>query len=257
VPPRHHLTHRLHLVGQREAANAREALIAGHLPLARALAMRYRRGHQPMDDLIQVASLGLVKAVDRWDPDKGVTLATYAIPTILGELRHYFRDATWHVRPPRDVQDLWLSIGRAREQVHGGAQRDPSVADLAERLDRSPEEVIEALRAGDARSLASLDAAIHAEENGSGTVGHLIGQQDDEYERAEARATIDRLTSILDERAREILRLRFDDDLLQSEIAARTGVSQMRVSRILRASLETLSNLAGARSAASLAPVAD
>jgi RNA polymerase sigma-B factor len=255
---RRQTTHRRWPPGERGDANAREALIVGHLPLARRLAMRYRRGHQPVDDLIQVASLGLVRAVDRWDPDRGVAFATYAVPTILGELRRFFRDATWDVRPPRDVQDLSLSIRRAREQLYGALGREPTVADLTERLDRSPEEVTQALQAGDVRTVWSLDIGVDDEESGSATVGDLIGHEDDAYERVEARATIERVTSILDDRAREILRLHFEDDLLQSEIAERLGVSPRRVSRILRASLDKLSAYcSGGGSASSLALVSD
>ena len=221
--------------------NAREALIVRHLPLARALAARYRGRHEPQDDLVQVASLALVKAADRWDPGRGVAFSTYAVPTILGELRRYFRDMTWDVRPPRDVQDLWLSIGRLRDELQAELPSEPTVGDLAARLDRSPSDVSEALLAGHARHLPSLDAAVDAEADAAVTVADLVGRDDDGYARAEARATVQRLMSILDDRAREVLRLRFEDDLSQAEIAARLGVSQVSVSRILRSSLELLS----------------
>jgi RNA polymerase sigma-B factor len=156
------------------------------------------------------------------------------------------------------VQDLSLSIRRAREQLYGPIGREPTVADLTERLDRSAEDVTEALQAGDARTVGSLDIGVDDEESGSATVGDLIGHDDDAYERVEARATIERVTSILDDRAREILRLHFEDDLLQSEIAERLGVSPRRVSRILRASLDELSAYcSGGGSASSLALVSD
>jgi RNA polymerase sigma-B factor len=210
------------------------------MPLARSLALRYRRASEPLDDLIQVASIGLVKAVDRWEPDRGLAFSSYAVPTILGELRRYFRDSTWDVRPARDVQELCLAVEEARDELWLELGRSPTVTDIAERVGRPPEEVMEALQASDGRSLRSLDAPVHEEEGGSATAGDLIGSADPEYERVEAGATIEQLTSILDDRAREILRLRFEEDMLQSEIAARVGCSQMHVSRIIRSSLERL-----------------
>jgi RNA polymerase sigma-B factor len=221
-------------------AHAREELIERYMPLARSLALRYRRASEPLDDLVQVASVGLVKAVDRWDPDRGLAFSSYAVPTILGELRRYFRDATWDVRPARDLQELCLSVEEAREKLWGELGRSPTVDDMARRLDRSHEEIIEALQATEGRSARSLDAPVHEEEGDSASAGDLIGSDDVEYERVEAGVTIERMTGILDDRAREILRLRFKDDLLQSEIAERVGCSQMHVSRIIRSSLERL-----------------
>ena len=219
---------------------AREELIERYMPLARSLALRYRRASEPLDDLVQVASVGLVKAVDRWDPDRGLAFSSYAVPTILGELRRYFRDATWDVRPARDLQELCLSVEEARETLWGELGRSPTVGDIAARLQRSPEEIVEALQATEGRSVRSLDAPVHEEEGDSASAGDLIGADDAEFERVEAGITIERMTGILDERAREILRLRFREDLLQSEIAEQVGCSQMHVSRIIRASLERL-----------------
>ena len=219
---------------------AREELIERYMPLARSLALRYRRASEPLDDLIQVASVGLVKAVDRWDPERGLAFSSYAVPTILGELRRYFRDSTWDVRPARDLQELCLALEEAREALWGELGRQPTVADLAERLERQPEEIVEALQATEGRSVRSLDAPVHDEENDSASAGDLIGTHDEEFDRVEAGVTLERLTGILDERAREILRLRFSEDLLQSEIAEMVGCSQMHVSRIIRSSLEKL-----------------
>ena len=230
------LMHR-HLGGD---GGAREALIERYMPLARSLALSYRRASEPLDDLIQVASVGLVKAVDRWDPDRGLAFSSYAVPTILGELRRYFRDATWDVRPARDLQELCLAVEEAREALWGQLGRSPTVADIAERLNRSHEEVVEALQATEGRSVRSLDAPVHEEEGDSASAGDLIGSEDFEFDRVEAGVTLERLTGILDARAREILRLRFQEDLLQSEIAERVGCSQMHVSRIIRSSLEKL-----------------
>jgi RNA polymerase sigma-B factor len=225
---------------KRGEPGARTELIERYMPLARSLALRYRRASEPLDDLIQVASVGLVKAVDRWDPDRGLAFSSYAVPTILGELRRYFRDSTWDVRPARDVQELCLAVEEARDALWIDLGRSPTVADLAKRVNRPPEEVMEALQASDGRSLRSLDAPVHEEEGDSASAGDLIGGADPGFEQVEAGATLEQLTSILDDRAREILHLRFSEDLLQSEIAERVGCSQMHVSRIIRSSLERL-----------------
>ena len=225
---------------KRGEPGARNELIERYMPLARSLALRYRRASEPLDDLIQVASVGLVKAVDRWDPDRGLAFSSYAVPTILGELRRYFRDSTWDVRPARDMQELCLAVEEARDALWIELGRSPTVADIAAHVSRPPEEVMEALQASDGRSLRSLDAPVHEEEGDSASAGDLLGDSDPGYERVEAGATIAQLTAILDDRAREILRLRFEEDLLQSEIAERVGCSQMHVSRIIRSSLERL-----------------
>src|SRR3954468_2947175 len=225
---------------RRGDARARDELIERYMPLARSLALRYRRASEPLDDLVQVASMGLVKAVDRWDAERGLAFSSYAVPTILGELRRYFRDSTWDVRPARDLQELCLSLEEAREKLWGDLGRQPTVADLAARLGRNEEEIVEALQATEGRSVRSLDAPVHDEENDSASAGDLIGTTDEEFDRVEAGVTVERLTGILDDRAREILRLRFAEDLLQSEIADVVGCSQMHVSRIIRSSLEKL-----------------
>ena len=232
--------HRLALRQQRGEPGARKELIERYMPLARSLALRYRRASEPLDDLIQVASVGLVKAVDRWDPGRGLAFSSYAVPTILGELRRYFRDSTWDVRPARDMQELCLAVEEARDALWIELGRSPTVADLAKHLDRAPEEIMEALQASDGRSLRSLDAPVHEDEGDSASAGDLIGDRDPGYARVEAVATIEQMTAILDDRAREILRLRFEEDMLQSEIAAQVGCSQMHVSRIIRSSLERL-----------------
>ncbi|MET0769037.1 MAG: SigB/SigF/SigG family RNA polymerase sigma factor, partial [Solirubrobacteraceae bacterium] len=232
--------HRLALRQQRGEPGARRELIERYMPLARSLALRYRRASEPLDDLIQVASVGLVKAVDRWDPGRGLAFSSYAVPTILGELRRYFRDSTWDVRPARDMQELCLAVEEARDALWVDLGRSPTVADLAKHLDRPAEQVMEALQASDGRSLRSLDAPVHEEEGDSASAGDLIGDHDPGYARVEAVATIEQMTAILDDRAREILRLRFEEDMLQSEIAAHVGCSQMHVSRIIRSSLERL-----------------
>jgi RNA polymerase sigma-B factor len=184
--------------------------------------------------------VGLIKAADPWDPGRGVAFSTYVVPTIVGELRHYCRDFTWAIRPPCEIQDLCVAIGKVRGQLHDAIGRAPTVDALAEQLDRTPDEIIAALAAEQARTLESLDAAIDPEDGESASTGELIGNDDEEYERVDARDTVERLTSILDARAREVLRLRHENDLHQAEIAARLGVTQVHVSRILRASYDRL-----------------
>jgi RNA polymerase sigma-B factor len=229
---------RLHHRGD---AGAREALIGRYLPLARGLASRYRRGAEPIDDLVQVASIGLVKAVDRWDPDRGLAFSTFAVPTILGELRRYFRDATWTVRPPRGLRELSVSVEQARQRLLAAGGREPTGTDLAQRLGLSVQAVEEALQATQGRLSSSLDSPAGVDEQDAATVGELIGDTDPGFAQVEARVTIERLMAVLDDRAREVLRLRFEHDLRQSDIAERIGCSQMHVSRIIRTSLDRLS----------------
>jgi RNA polymerase sigma-B factor len=214
---------------------ARQLLIERYLPLARSLARRYRSTREPMDDLIQVASLGLVKAVDRWDPDRGLAFSSFAVPTIRGELCRYFRDSTWVVRPPRELLELSLCVERLRERLGATRSSEPTAVELAERLGRPPETVAEALRAGQGRWTSSLSGDAFEDSSQSASV-----------EQAEARATVEGLLPILDPQAREVMRLRFHDDLLQVQIAARVGRSQVDVSRIIRSSLEKLSLYAAA-----------
>ena len=235
-----------HCEGDRRA---RVALIERYIPLARTLAMRYRRSTEPIDDLVQVACLGLVKAVDRWEPDRGLAFATYAMPTILGELRRYFRDQTWAIRPPRDLIDLTLTIERAREPLGACLGREPTADDLAVHLDRSRGTIDAALQAVWCRWLASLD--VGPQEDGREAA--RLGSEDRAYEEVEGRATFERLTAMLDVRAREVLRLRFERDLTQSEIARRLDSTQMRVSRIMHAAFETVA--AHVRDAAPDSPV--
>jgi RNA polymerase sigma-B factor len=231
-------------LGRRAAmgdARARQELIERYLPLARGLALRYRRSGEPSDDLIQVASLALLKIVDRWDPEMGYAFSSYAVPTILGDLRHYFRDVTWFVRPPRRLLDLSLVVESERKKFGAVRGREPTVAELAERLDRPHAAVSAAVEAHASRVPRSLDSTADDAEHDPAAIADVIGHEDAGYDRAEARTTIERLSSILDPRARAVLRMRFQHDLRQWEIAAAMGCSQMQVSRMIRTSLERLS----------------
>lgn len=219
---------------------ARAELVERYMPLARRLAMRYRNSGEPVDDLVQVASVGLVNALRRWDPDRGTAFSSFAVPTILGELRRYFRDNTWAVRPPRSAQELSFAVGKARDRLWQEGSRPPTVAEIAAVLGRRPEDVLDALEAAAAHRAESLDEPIL--EDGDEMIARLdvIGDTEPGYGRVEDAMMIDDLIAILDEQSREVMRLRFREDLLQREIAERLGCSQMQVSRILRDSLSRL-----------------
>jgi RNA polymerase sigma-B factor len=210
--------------------HARDVLIERYLPLARALALRYRHTREPVEDLIQVAAEGLVKAVDRWEPERGLAFTTYAVPTILGELRRYFRDRTWTVRPPRRLLELALDIERIRDDLIARTGRDATAAELATHLGRAEQEITDALHAAAARWPTALEAN---DED-------AFSRPDHAYDDAESAATFDRLLTGLDPRARDVMRLRFRDDLSQSAIGRHIGTSQIQVSRILHRSLEQL-----------------
>jgi RNA polymerase sigma-B factor len=220
-------------------SRARNELAARYLPLARSLALRYRYTQEPIEDLVQVASLGLVKAINRWDPDRGTPFASYAVPVILGELRRHFRDHTWVVRPPRSMQELVLQLVRARARLWSSQGREPSVSELAKALDRRPQLIMEAIAAADGRHAMSLDAPT-AEDGESSKYLDLFGDADAALAAVDDRLLADHLLRSLDRRARAVLRMRFELDLRQREIADRVGVSQMHVSRILRDALATL-----------------
>jgi RNA polymerase sigma-B factor len=219
---------------------ARDALVERFLPLARQLARRYWRTDEPLDDLVQVASLGLLKAIDRFDPSRPVSFSSYAVPTILGEIKRYFRDRTWSLHVPRDLQELALRIDRAVGTLSRELQRSPSVPELAEAVSATEEQVLEALDASAAYRTASIDAPRSDSEEAGETVGDAFGSEESGYHLAEDRATLERLLKTLTEREREVLRLRFEHDLTQAEIGERIGVSQMQVSRLLRQTLARL-----------------
>jgi RNA polymerase sigma-B factor len=216
-----------------------DALVRRWMPLARQLAGRYRRSSEPLDDLEQVAAMGLVKALQRYDPDRGGAFSSYAVPTITGELKRHFRDRTWSVRVPRSTKELVLKIDDARDQLFRTFGRSPSVAELAQACDATDEEILEALQAGASYRATSLDAQVDDDAD-SADRGSLLGTYDDGFRQAEHRTLIDDVSSVLDDRDREIIRLRFEEDLTQQEIAERIGVSQMQISRLLRRALDQL-----------------
>jgi RNA polymerase sigma-B factor len=231
-------------------ARARDQLVERFLPLARQLARRYQRAGEPLDDLLQVASLGLIKAIDRFDPDREIAFSSYAVPTILGEIKRYFRDRTWAVRVPRDLQELTLRVDRAVGELSEELRRQPSVAEIARAVGSEAEEVLEALQAGGAYRAISFDAPRTGGDEDVATVGDSVGVDEDGFDRAEERATIKQLMATVTPREREVLRMRFEDDMTQAEIGAVIGVSQMQVSRVIRQALVRLRAAADAEPAA-------
>jgi RNA polymerase sigma-B factor len=239
------LLERYHL--RRDPA-AREELVRRMMPLVRRVATSYgARGHG--DDLEQVAALGLFKAIERYDPKFGVPLRTYAIPTMFGEVRRYLRDHAWAVRVPRPLQERVLEATKAIERLSAREGRAPTAEELADEMDCDLEDALEALRAGSAYAAVSLDAPAGTLDDGERTLGDTIGYDDERIERAEAVATLRGLRDVLDDRDRDVLYLRFVEDLTQTEIAKRIGVSQMQVSRLIRRALARLSERAQAPAA--------
>jgi RNA polymerase sigma-B factor len=222
----------------------REALVERFLPLARQLARRYERPEEPFDDLFQVACLGLVKAIDRFDLTREVAFSSYAVPTILGEIKRYFRDRTWAVRVPRDLQELSLRVDRAVGNLALDLHRQPTIAEVAERLGLDEEQVLEALEASAAYRTTSLSLPRSNEDEAGETLGDTVGTSEEGFGLAEHRATLEQLLQAVTPREREVLRLRFEEDLTQAEIGALIGVSQMQVSRIIRQSLARLRGVA-------------
>jgi RNA polymerase sigma-B factor len=220
----------------------RERLIVEHLPLVRGLARRYADRGEPLDDLVQVGTIGLIKAIDRFDPSRGYKLASFATPTILGEIRRHFRDRSWTVRVPRGIQEARARIARAVDDLAAQNGRSPSVREIAEAADLSMDEVLDALAAGSAQRPAPLSPP---GGEGDEDDGIAVGVEEPGYERAEARATLDPGLASLPARERVILHLRFEEGLTQSQIASRIGISQMHVSRLIRRAIEALRERAG------------
>ena len=218
---------------------ARERLVERFLPLARQLARRYGTAGEPMDDLIQVASLGLVKAIDRYELDRGTAFSSFAVPTILGEIKRHFRDAGWTVRVPRAIQERRMKVNRAIPALTGKLGRSPTTAEIAEHIDSSSEDVLEALEAAVAYEPVSLDTSPGIDEDDD-TWGQSIGTDDPGYELVEYGATLAPAMRALPPRERVILHMRFVEDMTQSQIAERIGISQMHVSRLIRKALEAM-----------------
>src|SRR3954447_7602638 len=220
--------------------SARDEVIERFIPLARSLAARYSRSREPLEDLVQVASMGLVKAVDRFDLTRELTFATFAVPTILGELRRHFRDTGWDLHVPRGLQERALKVDQVSQELSKRLGRSPTPNDIAEQTGFEIEDVIEALTARSAASeTMSLDQPAAGQEEGS--ITDVIGAEDDRFDLIDHTATIEPILKALPEREQKILHMRFAQDMTQAEIADKIGVSQMQVSRLLRRSIARLS----------------
>ncbi|MFI7597290.1 RNA polymerase sigma factor SigF [Actinoplanes sp. NPDC049681] len=224
--------------GHPSRAATRDRTIEAWMPLARHLANRYAGRGEPLDDLIQVAVMGLIKAVDRFEADRGVEFAGFAIPTIVGELKRHFRDRTWSIRVPRRLQELRLAITAANSNLTHTLGRSPTVADIAEHLGVTEEDVLEGLEGSRAYNATSLSTPINAD--GSTELGDTLGGEDAAFAEAETRIALGPALAMLDEREQRIITLRFYGNLTQSQIAEQVGISQMHVSRLLTKALAKL-----------------
>ena len=229
------LLRRYHVDGD---TTAREELIERHLPLVRSLARRYAGRGESLEDIEQVGAIGLIKAIDRFELEREVSLATYATPNVVGEIKRHFRDKGWSIRVPRGLQELNASMSSAIDRLTARLGRSPSIAEIAAELKSTPEDVLEALEVGSAYSTVSLSTGPGSEENLDPM--ETIGEEDEAFDQMETRTAIEPAFGHLPEREREILRMRFEEGLPQTQIADRVGLSQMHVSRLIRKSLSSM-----------------
>jgi RNA polymerase sigma-B factor len=220
---------------------AREQLIEQYMSLVRSLARRYSYRGEQLDDLVQIGAIGLIKAIDRFDLDRGVELTTYATPNIIGEIKRHFRDRGWSVRVPRGLQELNVQLSRLLEQLTVQLGRSPTITELAKAAGVEEEEVLEALESGRAYSSLSLSGGGGSgDDDGELDPLESLGTEEHQYEVSEDRAVLAPGFRVLDPRERQILHLRFFKGLTQSQIAQQIGISQMHVSRLIRRSLEKI-----------------
>lgn len=217
--------------------SAREELVKLHMPLVEYLARRFKGRGEPLEDLVQVASMGLLKAIDRFDSERGVEFSTYATPTIVGELKRHFRDKGWAIRIPRRLQEIGLQLAKVVPALSQDLGRSPSISEIAARTELSEEDVLEAMNASQAYSLVSLDAPVG--EDGADSLS-MLGAEDESLEMFEAWSSVAHLLEKLPTRERQILHLRFVTGETQSQIATKLGISQMHVSRLLARTLVSL-----------------
>ncbi|HEX4746432.1 MAG TPA: SigB/SigF/SigG family RNA polymerase sigma factor [Gaiellaceae bacterium] len=217
---------------------AREQALVELMPLVRALAARYAGRGEPLEDLVQVGSIGLIKAVDRFDVDRGVDIASYAVPTIVGEIRRHFRDKAWAMHVPRRLKELSVRLSRVLDQLTTELGRSPTIAELAKAAGVEEEDVIDALDSTNAYSTRSLQAPF--DDGNDEYLAERLGVEDAGFVEIEDGALVTEGLAALDEREREIVRMRFFEEMTQSQIAAEIGISQMHVSRLLRRALATM-----------------
>jgi RNA polymerase sigma-B factor len=227
--------------GFNEYDRLRNELVVAHLNLVRYLAVKFANRGEALDDLIQVGTVGLLKAIDRFDLERGVEFTTYATPTIVGEIKRYFRDKGWAVKVPRRLQELNLAVNRANEKLTVKLGHSPTVGELAQHLGATEEDILEAQELGQAYNLLSLDTELNGEgDKKSQTLADYVGHNDAALEMLEDRANLERAFAVLTGRERVILYLRFYESVSQTEIAKRLNVSQMHVSRLQQKALEKL-----------------
>ncbi|PBC76036.1 RNA polymerase sigma-B factor [Streptomyces sp. TLI_235] len=224
--------------GTAEYSYVRGTLVELNLSLVRYVARRFRQSGEPMDDIVQVGTVGLIKAIDRFDPDRGLEFVTLAVPTVLGEIKRFFRDATWAVHVPRRLQELRLALAKASDRLEQDLGRPATVAELAAHLEITEGDVVEGMIARNAHTAGSLD--LGSDDDGDGSLLRRLGRHDPGLEKVENLQALKPLVAALAERDRAILHMRFVDDMTQADIGARLGVSQMQVSRLLARILSRL-----------------
>ncbi|MDO9377841.1 MAG: RNA polymerase sigma factor SigF [Nocardioidaceae bacterium] len=220
-------------------SEARTRLVQLHLPLVEHLAKRFRNRGEPLDDLVQVGTIGLLKAIDRFESDRGVEFSTYATPTVVGEIKRHFRDKGWSIRVPRRLQEMRISLAGATAELNQQLGRSPTITEIAARLDVSEETVLEGLESANAYSTLSLDAP-DARSGEGGSMADVLGEDDQALQHVEYRESLKPLLAALEPRDRQILMLRFFGQMTQSQIAQEIGMSQMHVSRLLSRTLARL-----------------
>ncbi|SFD20092.1 RNA polymerase sigma factor SigF [Streptomyces aidingensis] len=223
-----------------ERSYVRDTLIELNLPLVRYAAARFRSRNEPMEDIVQVGTIGLIKAIDRFDCERGVEFPTFAMPTVVGEIKRFFRDTSWSVRVPRRLQELRLALTKASDELSQRLDRSPTVAELASCLGVSEDEVVDGLAVGNAYTASSLDSPTPEEEGGEGSLADRLGYEDGALEGVEYRESLKPLLARLPARERRIIMLRFFGNMTQSQIGEEVGISQMHVSRLLTRTLAQL-----------------
>jgi RNA polymerase sigma-B factor len=232
-----------------ERDRLRERLVAGYEGLVHFLARRFQNRGEPLEDIVQVGFLGLIKAIDRFDPSLGNEFTTFATPTILGEIKRYFRDKGWAIRFPRRLQELYQQVVRVNEEMKNQLGRQPSMAEVAERLGVEQDDVLEAMEMSSAFTPVSIDSTTGGDDDDGRQLSEAVGGEDPNLDRVEMRQVLDRAMQHLNERERRIMIMRFFDEMSQSEVAKRLGISQMHVSRLQRAALEHLREILPSESA--------
>ena len=233
-------THELfRLYKEKGDEEARDQLIVSHLNLVRFLASKFKNRGEPLDDLVQVGTIGLIKAIDRFDPERGLEFTTYATPTILGEIKRHFRDKGWSIRVPRRLQELSAKVNQATDELTKELQRTPSTEEVASKLGVTVEEVLEAMESSSAYSSVPLEAGGSDDDDAPAVIDHYASV-DQDLAASDDRMVIEDTIKEFSPREQEVIRMRFNDNLTQVEIAKRLGVSQVQVSRLLRRTLKKL-----------------